>query len=340
MGFTDMAKGAWDKTSENAKENTGFADKAVLEIYDLRKGEAPIVVEPVNAASDTGSGKKSGNTGGAKNSAKMGGGKTGAMTYADQRVLADIFKRAAGDKTNSAIYGAGDDLKKLSGGSGARISGVSRKLYTVQFNPNSIQISAHGGGLVKKNDYQKQQTEGEKDTSKGTSDTNDSGLTYGVEAPNIILSVSLLFDSCRIADAFMMEKFNPSQSLTTLGKSITTGIGRAKGKVKVSVQEEVEGFIGMIRNRHTRYLTFHWGDFSYTGVVTSLDVQYTMFNIAGQPVRATVNMRMLCLDNDMKGANAVWAEYYQQLFKELTEKSKAEEVMSGIQANSKNWLNL
>ncbi len=345
MDFKQTAKNVWDKSTENLKENTGFADKAVLEIYDLRKIEQkPITVEPVDVT---------GNTGGAKKATKINGGSElgqgpGSMTYVDQRVLADIFERAAAEKKDSPLAVAAGQLRK--GDKGLLVNGISRKLYTVQFNPNTIQISAHGGGLVKKNDYQKKDTEGGQDSS--ATDTNSTGLTYDRETTNIILSVSLLFDACKVADAFMMEKFNPSQSLTTMGKSIATSVGQSMGALDengkkresamtFSVQEEVEGFIGMIRNRRTRYLTFRWGDFSYTGVATSLDVQYTMFNIAGQPIRATVNMRIMCYDDGMKGAQVVWAEYYQELFKELTKaKTEAGETMSALQANSKNWLNL
>lgn len=59
-----------------------------------------------------------------------------------------------------------------------------------------------------------------------------------------------------------------------------------------SVMPEVEGFLSILKNPYTRLIKFYWGNLYYKGKLTSVDVEYTMFNAFGIPVRGTVNVKM------------------------------------------------
>ncbi|MBR1875560.1 MAG: hypothetical protein IJ805_00465 [Lachnospiraceae bacterium] len=199
-------------------------------------------------------------------------------TMANKGGLVDYAKDITGGDKNKAISAL--DMAKL--------ESAKKKLFYVQFNPGSLSLSGHSGGLVQKIDYKK----------------GGGGVSYAPGDTNITLSVSLLFDSCDPADAFMTDKI--SASPTTLGTGVAKAVMSAKGKKKRSVQPEVEGFIAALRNRYTRFVTFHWGEFTYSGVLRSVGAQYTMFNVLGEPVRATVNLSMMCADSEVSPNSLAW----------------------------------
>lgn len=334
MGIGDIAGNVAGKVGNNLKENLGAIEKAVLEIYDLReksKGNGAVQFEAVDVP------------GCKKNSVKMGANSMskGVMTYADQRSIQDILALATSKhdlETQGRMSEAQSALSNFSGANPAKagkavsVSNISRKLYSVQFNPTTIQISAHGGGLVRKLNYENALGK----NGNGT-EAQAGGIVYGKEATTIILTVPLLFDKCDIQDAFMFDKLNTS--ITEMGKGLVKGAMTLAGKKEVSVQKEVEGFIGMIRNRKTRYVTFHWGEMNYSGSVNDLDVRYTMFNVTGQPVRATVNMTIMCLSENMKNSEGIWRDMYVNSFTE-EEKNLAQKFGAGAQKWTKNFLNL
>ena len=73
----------------------------------------------------------------------------------------------------------------------------------------------------------------------------------------------------------------------------------------------MEGFIGAIRNEYTRIITFHWGEMNYSGVLRSVRAVYTMFNITGDPVRATVDLSITCADSEiMPRSLYMWKDLY------------------------------
>ena len=88
------------------------------------------------------------------------------------------------------------------------------------------------------------------------------------------------------------------------------------GQKKTSIQTEVEGFIAALRNSRTRLMTFNWGNFCYTGVLRSVGANYTMFNPNGEPVRATVDLSMVCADDEQwPNSLSVWQQRYINAFR-------------------------
>lgn len=60
-----------------------------------------------------------------------------------------------------------------------------------------------------------------------------------------------------------------------------------------SVLQQVNGFMSIIQNPYVREVAFHWGSQYYIGKVTSINGEYTMFNTAGTPTRATIDLSIL-----------------------------------------------
>lgn len=172
-----------------------------------------------------------------------------------------------------------------------------KKVFTVQFNPSSLRLSGHSGGYVSKLDY----------------DAEDDEASLAPVDTTISLSVELLFDSMDPQDAFMGDKSNIAP--TNLAKGAANAALSLSGKKKATVQRQVEGFIGAIRNENTRLITFHWGEMSYSGVLRNVGVEYTMFNVTGEPVRAIVSLGIMCVDASIwPNSAAAWQEQYKSAF--------------------------
>ncbi len=173
------------------------------------------------------------------------------------------------------------------------------KYFRVQFNPNTIRLSGHSGGLVKKTDYKR---------------AGNGAIEYGPGKTYIDFSVSLFFDKVDPQDAFLEDKLQIASPVNA-AKGVAKAVLTAAGKKSNSVQPEVEGFIAALRNQHTRTITFHWGDFNYTGMLRNVNAVYTMFNINGQPVRATVDLTMTCADSELaKNSVKTWNNLYKESF--------------------------
>ena len=266
--------GAMDLMAGNLANNLGNVEKAIIELVDLR--DRVVKVEDgvkVQTGSRAGLGGMKG----------TGFASTGMLSDYAKSMTESIVGENGGTTVKS--YVDTSDLKN-----------AKKRYYTVQFNPGSLTLTGHGGGLVQKMDY-----------SKGNGE-----ITYTQGDTNISLSVSLLFDSVDPADAFMDGKI--SASLTTMGTGVAKSVLSAMGKKKNSVQTEVEAFVAAIRNKYTRLITFHWGDFAYSGVLKSVNVTYTMFNVTGDPVRAKVDLSIMCADNDSPNSFSWWQDKYMQAF--------------------------
>lgn len=259
-------------------ENLGVVEKAIIEIVDLSKRNTM-----------------------EKKSVRVVG-------RADP--LADAGIRAGNALVNSGLLN--DELSAVMGSEVSDryvdlVADKGRRYFTVQFNPSSLQLSGHAGGLVQKMNYG-----GEDKDHDGRPDRHQSA-SYTRGITSISLSVSLLFDCCDPQAAFLDDKLtlNP----TSVGKGVAKSIMQATGNKKTSVQTEVDGFIAALRNKYTRVITFNWGEFVYSGVLRSVGVNYTMFNPNGEPIRATVDLSIMCAD-DEKWPNslAVWQERYRTAF--------------------------
>lgn len=198
----------------------------------------------------------------------------------------------------------------------------SQKMFKVQFNPEQLTFSANSSYAMRERRCRKtnvavesteQKQQGDNPTS--TSELNAKKLD-GQEnvadteskPPKVYMSFSIIFDSVYQNDAFMHT--------SGIGENVMGAINMFRGKT-YSVQPYVEALIAAIRNSRTREVIFSWGDMCYEGTLTTVNSKYTMFNTAGSPIRANVDITMI-LDNNVEDDNITnFKDAYNILVKQM-----------------------
>ena len=177
-----------------------------------------------------------------------------------------------------------------------------KKRFEVKFNPSQLSFQVYAGNKVYKNDL-----------AQSNADENGNvSITYQDMAPRIQMNVQLVFDDYERTQAFMTEKFSDSSAAL---RTVIDGAVSAKTHKTYSVRPQVEGFIGALRNNYTRKITFYWGNMSYSGVLTSVNAEYTMFSTDGNPIRAHVSLGILCTDENISdNYMGQWQESFKKVF--------------------------
>ena len=200
--------------------------------------------------------------------------------------------------STGALDGLTAAVPNLSDATKNALSAVQKKNFTVQFNPSELTLSGYGGGRIAKTNFAAQEQK----------------LSFGKMDVRITLNVKLIFDQVDPQSAFLADRINTSYS--TIGTGIAKAVAKGLSKtVQKTVQTQVEGFIGALRSPYTRQITFSWGTMSYSGVLNRVASQYTMFNTTGEPVRATVDLSLVCVDSSVDAGNmGHWGEVYERAF--------------------------
>ncbi|MGN0343782.1 MAG: hypothetical protein ACI4EC_02355 [Lachnospiraceae bacterium] len=263
-------------------QNFFVNEKAILEILDLRE------IEDVKKKPSPHADGSSGTT----------------LSQADLSKMVDLAD-AVGDFSASSDY-----LQQTIMGSGVKnLTGVtlrgSKKQFQVQFNPGDLQIEGHGGGRMATTAFNNVDEEGR---------STAGAIDFKPVPVHINLSVKLLFDRMNPNECFLSAKTNIAPS--EIAKSVVkTGLTAAGVNKKMTVQQEVEGLIAALRSPYTRCITFNWGDMSYTGVLNRVSAQYTMFNSSGIPVRAVVQLSLVCADQTVSpNSLGEWQDDYEAAF--------------------------
>ena len=272
---------------------TGAIEKAIIETEDERNltkaGAVEVSGVTARAAVPAGLGGVSGKLGAAAAQAAKA-----AQTVS---AAADIASSVAGAVGVSGLTGALDSFKES-----LSMELPKKKRFEVKFNPSQITFQGAGGGKVAKTNY----------SAGGKVD-----MQYQEMAPRIQMNLQLVFDDYERTEAFMLEKFTDT---TAIARTVVSSAASAVTGKKHSVQPQVEGFIGALRNDCTRKVTFYWGSMKYQGVLNHVGAEYTMFSTDGSPIRANVNIGILLTDdsitddattNDYMGQ---WQNSYQQVF--------------------------
>ncbi len=272
------------------KQNLGITEKAILEVIDLRNRE----IEQNPAVNVT--------MGSAGDNLMVNGGDNPKQSFMNAGIVRDQLDNA-NDQAQQALDKKFKPLDpKLRSHQINKYLNAKAKYFTVQFNPNTLRLSGHSGGLVRKTDY------------NATKRKRGGGkIEYVPSKTYIDFAVTLFFDKVDPQDAFLGDKLAPS--LTNMGKGIAKAAMKATNKKKNTVQPEVEALIAALRNEKTRLITFHWGNLSYPGVLKSVTANYVMFNVSGEPIRATVDLSMTCADDEiMPRSLDMWQNLYTAAF--------------------------
>jgi len=202
--------------------------------------------------------------------------------------------------TNAIKSAVGIDLtsKKI-----ARLQkGGYNRSIPVQFNPTSLRISGRGGDDdVQINNY----------TQAGR------GIGRGAMGFQIELSLNLIFDQVSNTAAFQQDMLTLSSSrAVSSAANIVNEV--ALGRKTQSVQVVVEAFIAALRSDKTRMLCFEWGEMMYEGMLRTVNTEYTMFDINGNPVRASVGLLLYLIESTEDGlrdySNRYWYQAYYDAF--------------------------
>ncbi|MBR1861748.1 MAG: hypothetical protein IJ796_07810 [Lachnospiraceae bacterium] len=210
----------------------------------------------------------------------------------------DIAELSAIADAANAAAGA---LKDVADALGVDLGDGYTSKLEVQFNPTSIRISGYAG---------------DDDAQIMDFSQNGRGLTAGALSCNLQMSVNLIFDQISNTAAFQQDMLTfSSSSLASMGKgALTAAKDLLFGGKKLSLQMIVEAFVATMRNEKTREVCFEWGDMKYEGVLRQVNTDYTMFDINGNPVRATVGLSIYLRDNKEDYSNGYWFDAYTAAF--------------------------
>ncbi len=198
-----------------------------------------------------------------------------------------------GDKlTGGALSNLGmNKEKKLA----VAMSRGYNKVFEVQFNPDSLELSASDYGASMNYDY-----------SSGKSDKNSN------KGINMALNAKLIFVKDDLSEAF------PSDTMSLSATQGARAVGKLAKKVfsseRPSIQIIVEGFIGALRSPFTRRVAFAWGDLLYEGILKNVNASYTLFDTSGRPVRAEVQLSIYLMDPEIKPGDRPSLGYWQAAY--------------------------
>lgn len=208
----------------------------------------------------------------------------------------------AGNKSGfSATFGVDTKLAALS-------NGADYIPVQVQYNPSSISFSGTGSGS------KFEETVGGNGTKSYT--------TY--KSPSrIIMRVDLIFDDTNHIDAFMVDGslFSAStlvqEGTRRIGQAIKEGSAAGLLHKTYSVQNISELFVAAMPEGYSRYIGFVWNKMVFWGELTNADVEFTMFNKSGNPIRSKVS---LSIEQEKKGDERMqtsWEKAFKELVKEI-----------------------
>lgn len=165
----------------------------------------------------------------------------------------------------------------------------------VQYNPSSLAIYANAESIP----------------FSSLQQNIDNGIpNQNIRAPSIALTVDLIFDALNLPDAFMADKLRVTpDSLISDAAALTT---LAKGCY--SVQPQTNGLVALMLRSGTRLVTFRWGDLAFTGQVTEVKADYTMFSVSGRPIRSNVRLNII-QQVESAGDSQYWDKAFDNWFK-------------------------
>lgn len=173
----------------------------------------------------------------------------------------------------------------------------SVRRFTVQFNPDTLSFTANSGdhiGVMNIADGKR----------KISTENNLTSALY--------MSVQLIFDAVDNQDAFTDDKLSANPE--NLARTAVNGVYNMAGGGR-EVRTEVEGFIGALNNPETRTIRFIWGNLLYKGSLSHVNAEYTMFAPDGRPIRAKVDLRIICDMSTVEyDKEAGWDQQYANAF--------------------------
>lgn len=196
----------------------------------------------------------------------------------------------------------------------------------IQFNPSSISFYGMGGKI-------------RRESVGGYGENQFQQFDSPAET---VLGMQLVFDDTNNKDAFMMDAELPLLSeITSVGgivQRLEQGVSALRGK-EYSVQDATELFIAAMTQSFTRMVGFAWNKMVFWGELVNANVQYTLFNKKGAPIRATVDIEIR-QDQAVKGeASYETEDQWEKKFQEMFDKNAGNNAFGIKNSDATNWLN-
>lgn len=274
-----------------AAQTLGNVEKAVIEIADFTRRQPTVEAAPKPGGGNSGIG-----IGGLEGFDEGLAGSFGASLGALKTLKDEAGKIAGVKNSDGTAFEINRDFQKFR--------------FEVPFNPAELTLTGYGGEEMMVQHFTKKEDEAPK-PGGNPPDQKDFKPSNRISAvsSHIELNIPLQFDKTNNQDAFYGDKFS-------LG---TTNIARGVGKLvkdtitnesNYTVQNEVEAFTHIMRHKQMHLMSFTWGDMSYQGILNGVNAEYTMFNVNGEPCRATVTLRLVLLDSDFEDQKRIWVQKY------------------------------
>lgn len=177
---------------------------------------------------------------------------------------------------------------------------------TFQFNPAVLHISAYGGGMAPITSYGSKTGDTEGDEERDGCGQVD----YGPIDETVTVSFKVVFDAVNNARAFLTDMINLSPT-----NLVRQEVDQASGAAG-TVRPVVEGFLAAVRNSSTRRVIFQWGEMRYGGYLNKVQCRYTMFDAAGEAVRAQIDLSLVGSCHDDYDNGKEWRARYDAFMKE------------------------
>ncbi len=147
----------------------------------------------------------------------------------------------------------------------------------VQYNPTSLKMHTVAGTITQ---------------YKGMGDDNMNSVQNTDKKASTYLTVQLIFEDINNSDAF------GASTLSEGGASLSNAVDMAKSVAVntfsdgYSVKKQTEGIMSLLMMKRTRQVIFVWNNMFFHGELISVNINYTMFNKNGHPIKATVDMQI------------------------------------------------
>lgn len=195
-----------------------------------------------------------------------------------------------------SILGNNDRAKIILGGypnSDFRSADAAKAIeFELPFNPSSIRIDAMAGGMRPV--------------------VSTKGTVMQPLDPRIQVSFTAYVDEVNSADAFLFERVDRS-GVVGIAKTVYHVVKNEE----YSVTAYVEGLLAALRDTGRSQIWFLWGDMKYGGTLNNVSAKYTMFNPSGNPIKAEIAIRIMCISTEKKTMKAEWESKYENAMKEL-----------------------
>lgn len=199
-------------------------------------------------------------------------------------------------------------------------------LVPVQFNPASISFQGMAGEIRRE--------------SVGGSGENQ--FQQFNTPSETTMAMELVFDDTNNKDAFMMDAELPLlseiASVGGLAQRLEQGVTAMKGET-YSVQDTAELFVAAMVQSFTRLVGFAWNKMIFWGELVGVNLKYTMFNKAGAPIRARVNIQIRQDQAIGKDAPYKTEQAWEKAFHNLFDEDKGNNAFGIKNSDSTNWLN-